>query len=115
MRTIEIDVTILRKFSATLVLALTFIPAYASTDATVHAQLHQSLEQSYANAKAGDAAAVAALRAEADQGNKSAQLMMGNLFANGIGVTRDYKEAFAWFTKAAEQGVSEAQYNLGQL
>ena len=30
-------------------------------------------------------------------------------------ITQDYKEAFKWYLKAAEQGVAEAQYNLSDM
>ena len=32
-----------------------------------------------------------------------------------VGVTQDYKQAFKWYTKSAEQGQAEAQYNLGYM
>ena len=35
------------------------------------------------------------------------------MYENGRGVERDYKMAAEWYRKAAEQGYSEAQYNLG--
>ena len=37
------------------------------------------------------------------------------MYANGVGVEQDYGLAFDWFTKAAEQGHAEAQYNLGVM
>ena len=37
------------------------------------------------------------------------------LYDNGTGVNRDYAQAFAWYTKAAEQGVPRAQFNLGSM
>ena len=33
----------------------------------------------------------------------------------GNGVLQDYKAAAKWYTLAAEQGVAEAQYNLGRM
>ncbi len=39
----------------------------------------------------------------------------GVLYANGQGVPQDYAEAVKWYRKAAEQGVTEAQYNLGHI
>ena len=30
-------------------------------------------------------------------------------------VSQDYEQAAEWFTKAAEQGYAEAQYNLGVM
>ena len=34
-------------------------------------------------------------------------------YYKGTGVTKDYKQAVYWYSKAAEQGLAEAQYNLG--
>ena len=39
--------------------------------------------------------------------------MLGGMYDQGKGVLQDYKEAFKWFTKAAEQGHAGAQHNLG--
>ena len=35
------------------------------------------------------------------------------MYAEGHGVSQDYKEAVKWFRKAAEQGEALAQYDLG--
>jgi len=35
------------------------------------------------------------------------------IYYHGQGVHQDDKQAFEWFERAAEQGVAEAQYNLG--
>ena len=35
------------------------------------------------------------------------------MYANGQGVAQDYKQALAWFQKAANQGDAKAQNNLG--
>jgi TPR repeat protein len=37
------------------------------------------------------------------------------MYAGGQGVEQSYSEAAQWYQKAAEQGVSEAQYRLGNL
>ena len=37
------------------------------------------------------------------------------MYAQGRGVDQDYPQAFIWFSKAAEQGHAEAQYNLGVM
>ena len=34
---------------------------------------------------------------------------------NGFGVPQDYKSAVKWWTSAAEQGLAEAQFNLGVM
>lgn len=36
-------------------------------------------------------------------------------YHNGFGVRQDDKQALYWYRKAAEQGNSEAQYNLGVM
>jgi TPR repeat protein len=35
------------------------------------------------------------------------------MYSTGTGVPKDYEEALKWYKKAAEQGNSNAQYNLG--
>lgn len=35
------------------------------------------------------------------------------MYQNGEGVNQSYTEAFKWFTKAANQGHAQAQFNLG--
>ena len=37
------------------------------------------------------------------------------MYANGLGVTQDYKEAVKWYRLAAEQGDTSAQFNLGLM
>lgn len=49
----------------------------------------------------------------AEQGNAEAQLMLGVMYARGIGVKQDDFEAVKWFRKAAEQGHANAQAILG--
>jgi len=73
----------------------------------------------------------------ADQGHKTAKQMFAELSSEGEndsstdaqaafdtgfrflkgrdGVSRDYRQAAEWFSKAAEQGHADAQYNLGEL
>lgn len=51
----------------------------------------------------------------AKAGNADAQHLMGLMYYMGRGVTRDYKQAFAWHAKAAEQGKSDAQYVVGAM
>jgi TPR repeat protein len=42
-----------------------------------------------------------------------AQFELGNRYANGQGVNKDETKALEWWTKAAEKGLMEAQYNVG--
>lgn len=48
-------------------------------------------------------------------GNADAQHLMGLMYYMGRGVTRDYKQAFAWHLKAAGQGKADAQYVVGAM
>jgi len=43
-----------------------------------------------------------------------AQGNLGLMYAKGQGVPQDYKEAFKWYRKAAQQGDAGAQFNLGK-
>ena len=43
------------------------------------------------------------------------KVIVGLLYARGQGVARDYKQAMAWYQKAAEQDVPAAEYNLGVM
>lgn len=49
----------------------------------------------------------------ADTGSPEAQLRLGTLYAQGIGVSKDLRKAVKWHRKAAEQGLARAQYQLG--
>ena len=53
------------------------------------------------------------LKQQARKGDAEAQKNLGNMYANGRGVPRDYAEAVKWYRLAADQGHSLAQYNLG--
>jgi uncharacterized protein len=49
----------------------------------------------------------------AEQGDVEAQIRLGYLYFDGLGVNQDYKEGVRWFRKAAEQGNAEAQGKIG--
>ena len=51
----------------------------------------------------------------AEAGLADAQAIMGLLYQDGRGVTRDYTEAALWYDRAARQGHREAQFNLGTM
>ncbi len=53
------------------------------------------------------------LSALAEQGDASAQILLGVMYANGEGVPQDYAEAARWYRLAADQGLAAAQLNLG--
>lgn len=48
----------------------------------------------------------------AQQGNASAQTMLGTIYMEGKGTEPDYEEARKWFKKAAQQNNVSAQYNM---
>jgi uncharacterized protein len=73
-----------------------------------------TLEDAVAAAQKGDyATAHQMLRPLANKGDARAQFDLGQLYANGWGVRRDFDIAVGWYSKAAEQGLAIAQYNLG--
>jgi TPR repeat protein len=69
--------------------------------------------------KASDAkdyeTAFAIAKAGAVGGDEIAQAITAQHYANGEGVTKDFKQAVYWYTKAAEQGDELSQYNLGLM
>ena len=44
-----------------------------------------------------------------------ATLIAYGMYATGQGVSQDYAEALKWYRKATEQGLAEAQLNLGLM
>jgi TPR repeat protein len=59
--------------------------------------------------------AVKWLSKAAEQGEASAQGILGVMYAKGQGVPQDVKKAFNWYIRAAEQGFAIAQNNLGMM
>ena len=53
------------------------------------------------------------LRPFADLGDALAQLQMGLMYDEGLGVTQDHQEAMKWFQRSAKQGFVPAQNVLG--
>ena len=54
-------------------------------------------------------------RKAAEQGNVTAQFILGACYDNGEGVTEDKIEAAKWYRKAAEQGLEVAELVLKRL
>src|SRR5262249_18048293 len=77
--------------------------------------LSQGVKSDRAQAEKHCLAAVAYTKAEAAKGSAIAQLLMGHLHQEGLGVEQDDEEAVQWFRKAAEQGNTSAMLSLGQL
>lgn len=55
------------------------------------------------------------IRSAAERGDAQAQYELGRAYEEGIGVISDAKEAVDWYTRAAEQHLSMAQYLLGNI
>ncbi|MFO1319149.1 MAG: tetratricopeptide repeat protein [Burkholderiales bacterium] len=59
------------------------------------------------------AVAAREFRPFAENGQAVAQYILGWLYQNGEGVTRDVTESAKWYRKAAEKGHEDAQYAIG--
>jgi TPR repeat protein len=57
----------------------------------------------------------AALLAKANGGDAASQVLVGESYAAGKGVTRDYNQAAAWYRKAAEKGNVSGELHLAAL
>lgn len=55
------------------------------------------------------------LRERATQGDASAQFLLGTMYADGLGVSRNDAQAVHWYRRAAGQGNARAQTNLGLM
>jgi TPR repeat protein len=49
----------------------------------------------------------------AKSGDVDAQMILGEMYLDGIGVEADHQKAFFWLSKAARSGDAQAQYLLG--
>lgn len=63
----------------------------------------------------GDSNAVQQLSILSDDGFHLAQFYLGQIFENGILVTKSKRKALKLYTEAAEGGVAEAKFNLGLM
>jgi TPR repeat protein len=54
-------------------------------------------------------------RIAADQGSAAAQVSVGAMYENGLGVKRDYAEALRWYREAADQGYTAAVVSIGSM
>lgn len=55
---------------------------------------------------------VRAIQYAAVNGSPKAQLVLAVMYAEGVGVPRDYARAFHWFSEADKQGSAEAKYAM---
>lgn len=54
-------------------------------------------------------------RTAAEGGSADAQIILGQMYAEGIGVPQDAVQAVKWYRVAAERGYPESQYRLGGM
>ena len=59
--------------------------------------------------------AIKQARARAEQGNASAQALLGRAYYEGLGVPKDYREAKRWFDLAVAQNQPDAMFFLGMM
>jgi TPR repeat protein len=98
-------------------LAVAFLTLVSPSRAAPHepaAAAERETAAIFDQAWGGDEHAYKHLRKLADAGNVQAQNGIGNFYADGKFVPKDEAEALKWWTKAAEQGFREAQYNVAQ-
>src|SRR5262249_3566432 len=93
---------------ASLVALSILIPALAWSQAP------EAPTEWYKRFKAGDTAALTALRSAAEAGDADSQFQLGRAYANGgPNLPRDDVAAAQWLEKASQQGHVEAQVDLG--
>lgn len=84
-----------------------------ATDGGVDAGPFEDGEAGYKN---GDyVTAVRLLGPLAEQGDAAAQYNLDVIYAFGRGVPQNFPLAATWYSKSADQGVPDAQYNLGLM
>jgi len=87
---------------------------YVWGDKVLNENLDTSFDMAVMKRNVGvSAESVEPYRKSAEEGNSDAQIQMGNAFANGSGVERDYVQAVKWFRKAADQGNPNGQTWMG--
>ncbi|KAF9537754.1 hypothetical protein EC957_007703 [Mortierella hygrophila] len=76
-----------------------------------------SLERGLQSAAANASMEMQLARAiiNASEGDKNAQVALGDMYKDGKGVVQDYQAAMDWYLKAVEQGDAAGQQRLGAL
>jgi TPR repeat protein len=93
-------------------LALIFLFATAAPECAVAGQLEDGLA---ALDKLDFTTAVKLLEPLAEQGNVEAQVRLGVICRNGLGMPVDFTQAVKWYRLAADQDNPQAQFDLGEL
>jgi len=86
--------------------------------AVVSLQVHpnESVSKAANALKAGDYEEARRIaRPLAEQGNSDAMLLMGIMSFSGLGVERDQRKAFDYYSRAAEDGQEAAMHNLATM
>ncbi|MHA3050884.1 tetratricopeptide repeat protein [Acinetobacter sp. ANC 4640] len=81
----------------------------------VHADYLPSQQSTSALAARYSAMSFNELLSEAKAGQAAAQFYVATRYQYGREVSKDPKQAFTWYKKAADQGVSAAQLNVGRM
>ncbi|MBD1230466.1 sel1 repeat family protein [Acinetobacter seifertii] len=79
------------------------------------AQFYLGTHYQYGKDEKDEKQAFAWFKAAADQGLSPAQLNVGRMYADGIGVKKDESMARKYFEKAASNGDNRASYNLAMM
>ncbi len=73
------------------------------------------IESGYAGFRRSTADALPWYQKAADLGFPPALVDLGDKYASGLGVRRDYNTAMSYYSTAAEAGYAEAQFKLGEM
>ena len=92
---------------------LLFVAAASGTAESAFAQTFEDARKAFE--KQDYQTALRILHELAEQGDAQAQLNLGSLYTNGLGVPKNNVEAANWTRKAANQGLPQAQVLLGLL
>lgn len=91
----------------TLLVGMEHLPSFVNLG---HLYLHGCVEVA-ANPEEG----IRLVREAADKGDAGGQVLLGSVYANGLGVPRDFAEAMRWYRRAADRGVPQGQFDVGLL
>jgi TPR repeat protein len=80
-----------------------------------HSSIKHKLQKRDVKEKGGQKNELQTIKFDAQQGDMYAQNILGFMYEKGQGVEKDEREAVKWFSHAADQGLGEAQHNLGVM
>ena len=111
-------------FAALILITAVSVPAVAAGSPEQYLQGRASAEELYqegmrlfntAGPGADQSEAIRYFTAAGEQGHLQSQVMLGDMYGFGTGVSPSYEQAAYWFIKAAEQGNPKAQLYMGDL